>query len=385
MNILFISHEASLTGAPLILLNFARWLREHNSGLHFEFLLLRGGEMEKEFSSLAETFRLYSQAKQQPSLAGRLAQRIFKKDHRSEILAKLAARKYDIIYANTVATMRTAVEIADACTKKPRLILHMHELDTIIRQFEPGFGTLEKKADCFIAVSEAVRKNLVTNHHIAESRIRLVHEFIDSAKLLQAASGYGNRLPAGAPPAIAGKFIVGGSGTVHWRKGSDLFLQVAQCLFKKRPSFNGVFVWIGAVPKNEKIVVDEDIRKMQLADKIFFPGVFNPPYGWFHAFDVFLMTSREDPFPIVSLETACLGKPLICFRGAGGTEEMVASGGGVIVPYMDVEAMADAIIAYSEDPRKKEGDGALAASAVANYDISLVAPRLLRVIEEFNS
>ncbi|HEX8833654.1 MAG TPA: hypothetical protein VF719_05610, partial [Abditibacteriaceae bacterium] len=46
--ILFISHAATRTGAPMMLLHLLRWLAE-NSDFECDLLLLRGGPLESEF------------------------------------------------------------------------------------------------------------------------------------------------------------------------------------------------------------------------------------------------------------------------------------------------------------------------------------------------
>ena len=48
--ILFVSHDAGRTGAPLILLNFQRWLKKHTS-LQFATILRRAGPLEPEFAA----------------------------------------------------------------------------------------------------------------------------------------------------------------------------------------------------------------------------------------------------------------------------------------------------------------------------------------------
>jgi glycosyltransferase involved in cell wall biosynthesis len=70
---------------------------------------------------------------------------------------------------------------------------------------------------------------------------------------------------------------------------------------------------------------------------------------YFAQFDAFLLTSREDPFPLVVLDAASLGKPVVCFAEAGGAPELVQEDAGLVVPYLDVEAMAAAATAIVED------------------------------------
>ncbi|WP_096896367.1 hypothetical protein [Candidatus Scalindua japonica] len=50
--ILFISHDASRTGAPIILLNFLRWFQD-NTNIPFRIILREDGELKPEFQALA--------------------------------------------------------------------------------------------------------------------------------------------------------------------------------------------------------------------------------------------------------------------------------------------------------------------------------------------
>jgi len=103
---------------------------------------------------------------------------------------------------------------------------------------------------------------------------------------------------------------------------------------------------------------------------------------YFAAADVFALTSREDPYPLVCLEAAALAKPIICFADAGGMPEFVEEDCGFVVPYLDVEAMADRVIALLDSAECRLTMGANARRKVAErHDISVSAPRIMEIIE----
>ncbi len=52
--VLFIGHDASRTGAPLLLLHFLKWLRQETR-FEFELLLQRGGDLADEYRQVAPT------------------------------------------------------------------------------------------------------------------------------------------------------------------------------------------------------------------------------------------------------------------------------------------------------------------------------------------
>ena len=68
--------------------------------------------------------------------------------------------------------------------------------------------------------------------------------------------------------------------------------------------------------------------------------------------NVFLMTSREDPFPLVNLEAAINKVPIICFENSGGSSEIVDESSGFVVPFCDTQKMSDIVIELKKSPKK---------------------------------
>ena len=64
------------------------------------------------------------------------------------------------------------------------------------------------------------------------------------------------------------------------------------------------------------------------------------------------MTSREDPFPLVNLEAAISGVPIICFEKSGGSPEIIDDSSGFVVPYGDTQEMSSIILEVKKSPKK---------------------------------
>ena len=80
-------------------------------------------------------------------------------------------------------------------------------------------------------------------------------------------------------------------------------------------------------------------RRARRPDSLHRAAADTAPY--FLAADVFALTSREDPCPLVNFEAMESGLAVVAFQGAGGAPEVLGDG-GVCVPYIDVDAMARA-------------------------------------------
>jgi glycosyltransferase involved in cell wall biosynthesis len=173
--------------------------------------------------------------------------------------------------------------------------------------------------------------------------------------------------------------LVIGGGAINWRKGGDLFVQLARIVCRKRP--NTYFVWVGG-SHCDIVQLQHDVRSAELAEKVRLTGVVSNPADYFAAADVFALTSREDPYPIVCLEAAALGKPIVCFAGGGGIPEFVESDCGFIVPYLDVTTMAERVVSLLDASECRIQMGTAAQRKVERrHDIGVAGPRIMEIIE----
>lgn len=345
LKLLIILHESSRTGSPKVMMLFLRWLRANHPKIEFDIVALKGGNLLEDFKSLSNEFYLWPEIVKSASLTFFYRQLVrFKlmknKNPKASFFHKLKLKEYNIIYANSYPSLSIAVEFK-YFFKSSKLLLHLHELQVeILRSNHVKITDLDH-VDRFIAVSCKVRDNLISNLNQCAKKIDLVYEFSDEQRQL--------------PKATTAEFVVGGSGVVDIRKGTDLFIQVAQRLFEIMPNANIKFKWAGKY--SHELFLQEDIIKLGLQGRIEFLGEMQDPSDFFNQIDIFLMTSREDPFPLVCIEVAMLKKPIICFATATGTTEILQNGGGQIVPYLNIQEMCEKIIFYFNNKSQIIADG----------------------------
>lgn len=97
------------------------------------------------------------------------------------------------------------------------------------------------------------------------------------------------------------------------------------------------------------------------------------------------MTSKEDPFPLVCIEVGMMGKPIICFDKATGTQEVIENGGGQIVPYLNVDKMAEAIVKYYYDRDLLKHDGEEAKKLFSEFTPEIRCPQIYSIIQQMIS
>jgi glycosyltransferase involved in cell wall biosynthesis len=239
----------------------------------------------------------------------------------------------------------------------------------------------------FIACSKAVANNLITRVGVDNARVNVIPEFIPNAaidpeRLEKAAAAV--RAELGIPP---GAIVVGGAGSVTWRKGYDLFILAALSALRAEDRNELHFVWLGGTTEHSiPRQITHDLRTSGFQQRIHFVDHRTNYLDYMASFDMLCLTSREDPFPLVVLECAALQKPVICFDASGGIPEFVSNDSGFVVPYLDIPAMASRVMQLANDASLRNALGACgAAKTRERHDVSVVAPRIAELIERVSA
>jgi glycosyltransferase involved in cell wall biosynthesis len=300
------------------------------------------------------------------------------REEAGKIRRMFAAGSYDLIYSNTM-TNGTVLE-ALAPFGVP-IITHVHELAYWISRSGPeNLQRVLAHTTAFIAVSQAVRENLVRNHEIPEEKISVIYEHIRELPPVPTATEEASaRAAFGIPP---GAFVVGGCGAEHWRKGRDLIPQLLVTLRRQEPERKFHFVWIGRPgTTEEEFALQHDLRVANVETLFHSCGEVEDPFALFPAVDVFALLSRDDPYPLAGLEVASLQIPVVCFADAGGMPEFAGDRSGLVVPYLDVELMAQSIVRLATDLEHSESCGRQARAKIARENtLDCTAPQLFAVI-----
>jgi glycosyltransferase involved in cell wall biosynthesis len=370
--ILFISNNATRTGAPYVLLLFLRWLKKENKNIEIHVVFVEGGDLLDDFKEVTDVIYNYSDILIKKSFLNRVFSYLLWKTNKNNTrknryIKIIANQQYDIIYANTIATVSFATLLKKHCVNQAKLIAHIHELNTAIKAYLPNFKEHISQIDLFISVSKMVMQHLNTDWQVNPLKNHLVYAFSD--KEVQKEEDHKK------------VFEVGASGMVNPRKGDDLFIQVANYIKTRYPEIEIKFTWVGQLYPKQRISIETDLEKANLKDTVFFVGEQSTPERYYKNFDVFLMTSREDPFPLVCIEVGKMGIPIICFEKATGTAEVLVDGGGSVVPYLDVVAMAEKVVLYYHDSALRNKDGDLNKVNFAKFTVENMGAKLFECIE----
>jgi glycosyltransferase involved in cell wall biosynthesis len=366
LRLLVASHDASRTGAPILLLTFLRWVRR-TTDADVQLVLWRGGPLEAAFAEVATMTVLHpppgrrSAAETMELGLGELGLHGLGAALTSaRVRRALDVGDHDAVLLNGAGS---ALVVPHLRTRAPSLAW-VHELDRGLRfsLVEPGRGTF-LAADRFVAVAQCVADELTGSWDVPRERVAVRHGCLPE------------RLPGPSgtvsPPVDAGP-LVGAVGAGSWRKGIDLFARVAADVRRRHPDVR--FAWVG--PLDDEAELRRQLTALGLSDVVDLPGEVGDPDPWYAAMDVFVSTAREDPFPLVGLEAGAAGVPIVAFD-SGGLTELLAGGRGTVVGPQDVAAMVDQVSAVLRDPTDARAAAArLQAHVMAHHRVERLGAAL---------
>ncbi len=132
--------------------------------------------------------------------------------------------------------------------------------------------------------------------------------------------------------------IVGNVAHLRKQKGHTLFLEVAKRVLEKKA--NTTFVLVG---REKEPGFEDELRSMAgrlgIESRIIFTGFVRDPYPILSTFDVFLMTSQHEGFPIALIEAIALGIAAVATDVGGVGEAVTHEREGLLAPSGDVEKL----------------------------------------------
>lgn len=331
------SHDASRTGAPLIALHIARELK-NTYGVECFLILARGGPLEDEFEKVGTVINF-----------DRLREEDGIKNFAPHILALLKP-------ARTIAFVNS-IECADIL----RLLVSMGiPCYSLIHEFTERYNKYNVKSvlehsRLVVFPSELVKRDAVVHHSELSDKARdalVIPQGLNDPSFLQGCRERDRAEVCKELGISEDCTIVLGVGQIQSRKGADLFVVAAQQFIRRDPDRKIAFVWVGDSDRSGVLYEDwihSDIYRADLQEKVFIVGQREDTRRYFHASDIFLHLARLDPFPCVVLEAMAARLPVVLFDEVIGSTEVVGNDAGIIVPFLDMLGVHDALTTLVAD------------------------------------
>lgn len=249
----------------------------------------------------------------------------------SHRLSRLLKRiKTDIVHTHTFRSIElVAKSVIDECNLP--FVWSVHA----VYRFHPGpetdnveraILTMENSRRAMITTdSSLLEMDLLTHFPIAKQFLRVVHPGADTTSFLTPIPKDDNwRKNLGIPERA---IVFGSCGRLSPVKGFDIFIKAASTMVKK---YENVFFAIsGSGESHDEL--ESLISSLGLQSRFFLLGFQEDLPFVLNQFDVFILSSRSEGFPLALIEALTVGLPCIA-SDVSGIDEMFGESGGIIVP-----------------------------------------------------
>ncbi|PFF71752.1 glycosyl transferase [Bacillus cereus] len=324
--IIYVSHDAHFHGAQLLSLHTIKALKE-NFDYSVAIISIGSGILIPDFQKYGPVYCL---------------EQGYQTEEKVELLIKdLLSQNFTLAICSTVISGDIVALLARQNIKVVSLI---HELPHLIQQY-----SAEGKAK---NIAEFAYKVVFPSQYVYE-KFRTITE-LDPQKCHILPQGLFNHNPyknniAKARNELRKKLnlpldskIILGVGFADYRKGIDLFSLISYSVRKTHKDIH--FIWVGRTNVQFLNTLPPKYKAhFTLVDP-------TPDIGLYNAgADLYLLTSREDPFPNVVLEALDAKLPVIGFKNAGGFEDVVTEKTGALVDFLNLPKMLEKIYEFIHD------------------------------------
>lgn len=337
-SIAIVSHESSATGAPLVGLNLGLSIVDNYNVIH---IVLHKSSLQQEFINNSVFILTHLRNKDNATI-----QMLIKWLH--------AQFNLDALICNSVETY----PVLEAASELDFPII------SLLHEFSEYTRPRGKITNTFIHSHKVV----VPAKIIAESAYKEMHDFfgiknmpnnivvLPQGKLPFIPESNGSNLSV---EQLRKKFsirptdkVIVGAGYVQMRKGVDLFIDAAAKI-KKRSAKPCKFIWVGGGFEPEydigcSVWLQSQLEEFGLLDDFFFLNHQKSLDDVFTLADVYLLTSRLDPFPNVVIDALQADLPVVCFARTTGCAEFLQENqsNSAVVPFLDTSAMANKAVNF---------------------------------------
>ena len=354
--ILLVLPDASRSDATLCALHAVREMVA-DAALDCRVVIRDGGALAPAFVALAPTIVVGSSREKAGNDAGGGTDRM------AAILHSFRERPGGVVIA-TGAALGDVVAMAGRL--RLRLLAWLHETPISIDSLSGGpetMGALAELGAPVVVNAPAAGDALLRRYRLSPRQVTVIGDGTAPPPpgLDARVAALSLREQLDLPPDA---LVVLGGGAVAFRDGTDLFVRVAAQVLSqvpRRPALSDTalaqayFIWFGSA--DDRLFAGlcrSDIDRLGLSDRVRLLELPDGPAQVPLGADLFLHTARESAAGIAVAEARQIGLPVIEFSGCADGAPPPA-GGVTVVPYLDLDAMVEAVLLQGSRPARRAG------------------------------
>jgi len=233
-------------------------------------------------------------------------------------------------------------------------------MKTVIHSMKPGLKLriksylvntlILKRLDRIGVVSMAKLKSLIKTYKLDPCKIELIYNAIDIDRFNDVKAADCLRETLGIPKNVK---VIGIVARLVKEKALDVFLESAKKVMDSIPDSKFLIVGEG----RERSMLEKLAAHLGIKGKVIFLGERQDIPEIISLFDVAVLSSRAESFPLVLLEYMASSMPIVATSVGGNPEIIVDGETGMLVPPEDPDRLAKAIAGLLMDKKMSKDTG----------------------------
>lgn len=204
---------------------------------------------------------------------------------------------------------------------------------------------LLRRQDRLFGCGEAVRRALIENEGLPESRVEVIYNGVDLTALSRPDTNARERIRAefGLDPSA---FVVAQVARLHELKDHQTALRTIDEARKSVPGIRLLLAGDG----DQRSAVEATIRERKLEEHVILAGTRKDVANILAASDVFVLTSISEGIPLTVIEAMAARRPVVA-TAVGGLPELVENSvTGFLASSKDYLALSRSLVTLANDP-----------------------------------
>ena len=261
-------------------------------------------------------------------------------------------------------------------------ICWLHGEITKLNRYEERKNKLRnqlKKCNKIICICNEMKENIIKEIPEIEDKLEMIYNPFDIEKIKKLSENI-LELSEKEKKLLTDKYIIMVSRLELKMKDFFTLFKAYQKILLN--SNNLKLYLLGEGPDRKKI--EEEIKEMNLGDKILLLGMKKNPYPWIKNAKILIHSSKTEGLPTVLIEALILKKMIISTNCPTGPKEILGNGKyGSLVDIGDYKAMADEMYELlNENSEKRNQYLENTSEAIERFDEKIIIKQIEKMLEE---
>jgi glycosyltransferase involved in cell wall biosynthesis len=240
-------------------------------------------------------------------------------------------------------------------------------------------GELMRRTDRVVAVAHAVRREVVESFRVAEERVVMIPNAVDSDRMKPQRGRAATRRILGIAPDSP---VILSLGALTWEKDPVAHVDLSARVIRQRP--DAVHVLVGEGPLEAQ--VRAAIRRHELDGQIRLLSPRADVPDLLVMSDVLLLASRTEGMPTCVIEAGFSGVPVVAYSIAGVPEVVVDGVTGHLTSPGDINGLTVRVLELIANKAASRAMGEAAREHCrSHFEIGMIAPKYLELYQELTA